>query len=302
MKVTGIKQPFKKGFRIALLFVAGIVLGTSPAKQVNAQGSASSLLWKIEGNGLAKPSYLYGTIHLICPDDFFFTEATQKVLDEVEHIAMEIDLSDPQMMTKMQQLSLNPGMKNFSEDLTEEDAKVLNEFLQANYGTDLTQLGVMKPFALYSMIIIKALKCDQPASYELAIVKEAAKRELDISGLETPEFQMGLFDDIPRKEQIQWIVEAIVEKEDTQEEFTRMIAAYKDQDLKALSGIIMENDQFAGYADMLLYQRNKDWISKIEKLAKEGSTLIAVGAGHLGSDQGVIALLKKEGYTISPVR
>ncbi|TRX61433.1 TraB/GumN family protein [Fulvivirga sp. M361] len=301
MKITGIKQPFKTGFRIALLFVAGIVLGMLPAKQVNAQGSTSSLLWKIEDNSLAKPSYLYGTIHLICPDDFFFTEATQKVLDEVEHIAMEIDLSDPQMMTKMQQLSLNPGRKNFSEDLTEEDAKVLNEFLQANYGADLTQLGVMKPFALYSMIIIKALKCDQPASYELAFVKEATKRELEISGLETPEFQMGLFDDIPQTEQIQWIVEAIVEKEDTQEEFTRMVAAYKEQDLKALSGIIMENDQFAGYADMLLYQRNKDWISKIEKLAKDGSTLIAVGAGHLGSDQGVIALLKKEGYTISPV-
>lgn len=291
----------KKTITIVTLFVSGFLAGTLLSGQAKAQEGPSSLLWKIEGKGLKKPSYLYGTIHLICPDDFFVSDATTKALDNVEQVVLELDMDDPQMAMKMQQLSLNEGMKNISAEMSEEDAQVINDFLKANYGVDLTQLGVVKPFALLSMVLLKSINCDQPASYETTLVQEASKRELEVLGLETVEFQMGLFGDIPREEQISWLVETISEREETLDEFNRMVKAYKNQDLKALFDVILQNDQFADYADPLLYQRNENWISKIGELVKDKPTFIGVGAGHLASDKGVVALLRKEGYKVSPV-
>ena len=65
---------------------------------------------------------------------------------------------------------------------------------------------------------------------------------------------------------------------------------------------ILQNDQFLAYADPLLYQRNADWIDKIEVLIKDKPTFIAVGAGHLGSKKGVVALLRKKGYKVRPLK
>ena len=206
-----------------ILYVAGLTIGMFLAGQVKAQKGRTSLLWKIKGKELQKPSYLYGTIHLICPEDFFMTDATIAALDNVEQMVMELDVDDPQIMAKIQQLSINPSGKNISSELSEEEAKVVNDFFKANYGAGLAQLGVIKPFALLSMVLMKSVSCDQPASYETSFVQEAAKRGLDVSGLETAEFQMSLFDDIPRQEQIDWLVETISEKEATIDEFNRMV-------------------------------------------------------------------------------
>ena len=295
------KMNTTKRMKTVTLLAIGMILGACATQRSKTQDEPSSLLWKIEGKGLEKPSYLYGTIHLICPEDFFLNDATKKALNEVEHIAMELDMDDPAMLAKMQQVSMDPEGKNFSTDMDEEDVKVINDFLRSNYGADLSQLGILKPFALYSMVIIKNLPCEAPASYEQAFVKEAAQREIEITGLETVEYQMGLFDNIPQAELIEWITEAITKNEAAKKEFEQMVEAYKAQNLSSLSEIIMANEQFAGYADVLLYERNKNWISAIEKLAGDKPTLIAVGAGHLGSDQGVITLLQKEGYKVSPV-
>ncbi|HLV51992.1 MAG TPA: TraB/GumN family protein, partial [Flavobacterium sp.] len=59
----------------------------------NAQNEPS-LLWQIEGNGLEKPSYLFGTIHMICEDDFMMTPAIERSLENVEAFYAEIDFSN----------------------------------------------------------------------------------------------------------------------------------------------------------------------------------------------------------------
>lgn len=302
MKGERMKKKIQARITKLTLFAVGFAIGMAMAGQVKAQKGPTSLLWKIEGKGLSQPSYLYGTIHLICPGDFFMTDATTKALDNVEQVVMELDMDDPQIMAKMQQMSVSPNGENISTGLSEEDAKLVNDFFKTNYGVDLSQLGMIKPFALLSMVLMKSINCDQPASYETSFVQEAAKRELEVSGLETVAFQVGLFDAIPRQEQINWLVETISENEDTLDEFNRMVAAYKKQDLHVLFEIILQNDQFTAHADPLLYQRNKDWISKIETLIKDKPTFIAVGAGHLGSKKGVVSLLRKEGYKVSPVK
>ena len=187
-----------EGVVFAVCFVSALLI----TPQAKAQKQTSSLLWKIEGNGLEKPSYVFGTIHLICPDDFFLSDATKKAVSATEQVVMELDMDDPQLMPKMQQMSMNPEMKNFSEDLPEEQLAVINGFFTKHYGANLTQLGIMKPFALLSMMLLKSMDCSQPASYEQSLVQEAGTHDLEVLGLETVEFQMSVFDNASLEEQV----------------------------------------------------------------------------------------------------
>ena len=81
-----------------------------------------------------------------------------------------------------------------------------------------------------------------------------------------------------------------------------MFDAYKKQDLKKLEDLMVETDAgMAGFTDLLLYHRNQNWVKKLKSLMLEKSLVIAVGAGHLPGEKGVINLLRKEGYTVTPV-
>ena len=81
-----------------------------------------------------------------------------------------------------------------------------------------------------------------------------------------------------------------------------MFEAYKKQDLKKLEDMMVETDPgMAGFTDVLLYHRNQNWVKKLKLLMPDKSLMIAVGAGHLPGEKGVINLLRKEGYTVTPV-
>ncbi|MEN1786133.1 MAG: TraB/GumN family protein, partial [Bacteroidota bacterium] len=285
-----------------LVFAASFAFGMFLARQAKAQDEQSSLLWKVEGKDLKKPSYIFGTIHLICPDDFFLSDATKQAVSESGQVVMELDMDDPQLMTKMQQLSMNAGGKNFGTDITDEQRTMINAFFTKHYGANLSQLGIMKPFTLLSMMLLKSMDCSQPASYEQSLVKEAGANELEVLGLETVEFQTSIFDNVSLKEQVGWLTYYAGDEEGMKQEFETMVGLYKKQDLEGLHNAIIDSEQFQDIADDLLYKRNADWISKIEEYASEKPTFFAVGAGHLGSDKGVLALLRKEGYKVTPVK
>lgn len=287
----------KSGLRVFAFLAAGYLIGMFAAKGLKAQDK--SLLWEISGKGLEKPSYLYGTIHMICPDELFVTDATKEAVANSEQIVMELDMDDPSLMQRMQQQMMNPGMSNFSDQLSEEDKETINEFLKKNYGADLSQLGIMKPFGLLSMVLIKGLDCPQPGSYEATFVQMKGEKELH--GLETVERQIKVFDDIPMEEQIQWLVDYTGDTTILVNEIDEMTAVYKEQDITKLHDIITDSPQYQKYAAALLYERNEEWIPVIEKFISEKPSFIAVGAGHLGSEKGVVALLQDAGYTVKPL-
>lgn len=261
-----------------------------------AQGQ-NSLLWKITGNALSEPSYLFGTIHIICEDQFYMDENTTKALQEAEQLIMEMDMGDPALMAQMQQLSINPGFKNIKSELQPEDAKVLDQFLQTHYGAGLDQLGVLKPFVLSSMILMKILPCERHTSYELFFTEQAKALDIPTKGLESVAEQVGMFDQIPQQEQLGEIIE-MLKGDKGMEEFDKMVAAYLSQDIAKLYAMVTENGMFQNYQDLLLDQRNRSWIPLIESYITEKSGFIAVGSGHLYGKQGVITLLREAGYQV----
>lgn len=262
----------------------------------------TSLLWKVSGNGLEKDSYLFGTIHKICQSDFFLTRSTLEAIDNAEQIVMEIDMDDPELNQKMQSVMFNPGMANLSESLDSVSLNTMNKFFTKYYGQDLTKLGVFKPFVLLTLVVDKAFICDSiSVAYELKLLELAAIGNKEVLGLETAEYQINLFADIPADTQYDWLLEGLNDMEKMQNDLDNLVSAYKEQDLDALYEIFIRDPQYREYLDRLLFQRNENWIEPMEALMKEKSSFFAVGAGHLPGEKGVIALLQNAGYDVVPV-
>ncbi|MBC6366104.1 TraB/GumN family protein [Algoriphagus sp. AK58] len=280
--------------KITLSFLLVLIL------TVKGFAQDSSLLWRISGNGLNQDSYLFGTIHLICKDDFFMNDQILKAFQESKSLVMELDLSDPQLNSKMQQLSLNPGMKNIQLDMREEDAKIIDAFFIQNYGAGLAQLGILKPFVLSSMALIKSISCTEVESYESFFTAKAIEDRKQIIGLETVEIQIGIFDQIPFSVQIQEMINMISDNSGD-EDFQKMIKTYLSQDVEALYHTMNSEGMIKDYRELMLDQRNQSWIKRLEQGMEDESLFVAVGAGHLGGEMGVISLLRKAGYQVEPV-
>lgn len=265
-------------------------------------GQQNSLLWKITGNGLEKPSYLFGTIHLICPDDFVMNESILSALGQTEKLVLEINMADPKVMASFQQVSINPGMKNIKDQFSEENRATVDAFFKTNFQAGLDQLGILKPFVLSSMVTMKSMDCPVPNSYEMYFIEEARKKSMAFGDLETVESQIAIFDKMPIEEQIWELEKSILDPKENKEKFATMVAKYKSQDIEGLLQIMAAEEMMVKYKEELLDRRNQDWIPKIAQMAKEGPVFFAVGAGHLGGEQGVIALLREAGYKVEAVK
>ena len=271
---------------------------------ITATAQDKALLYEVSGPGLAQPSYLYGTFHLICPTDLQITDAMKKAVGMAQQVYLELDMDDPAMMSNMQKAMLMPNGKTVKDLLKPDDYTVLDTYLKQKMSMGLAQLGMLKPIGLLSMMYMTMLPC-QPASYDLTFAQMAATDKKEVRGLESLEAELAALDKIPLEEQLKGLVDMAKNPDEAKKEFTNLIALYKSHDLTKLMST-MKTSQFSGgdftqFEASLLADRNANWIPVIEKAAKEKPTFFAFGAGHLGNDKGVINLLRKKGYTVKAV-
>ena len=260
----------------------------------------NALLWEISGNGLSSPSYIYGTIHMICKEDFLFSPTLEQKVNQAQNIYLELDMDDPMMMIKMATMAImkNNSLQNL---MSKEDYALVSSFVKDSLGMPMMIVNRMKPITLMSMLYLKVLPCENKESYEMKFVDLAKAGKKNIEGLESIEDQMDVFNKIPDSTQAKMIVEMIRNMDQQRAEFAEMVKAYKNQDLQTLAAKMSDSPEWKGFEDIMLVNRNKNWIGKIEGAMKKGSQLFAVGAGHLPGKDGVLSLLRARGYSITPI-
>ncbi|MGY6562933.1 MAG: TraB/GumN family protein [Luteibaculaceae bacterium] len=266
----------------------------------NLFGQDNSLLWKITGNGLEQPSYVFGTMHILCSNEIAEKPALKSAFEESSTLVMELNPTNPEVMQSMQQLALNPGMQNVYKDLDPEDFNLVDAYLKEKFGAGLAQLGILKPFMLTSMVTLGFLPCTEHFSLEGYFATMAAESEMKIVDLETAALQMSLFDEIPLEVQIKEIVRTLKDG-NGKKEMDEMITVYNTGNITNLYKLVNDNGMMADFKTALLDNRNVAWIPQLEGFFKQGSTFVAVGAGHLPGKKGVLELLKEKGYTVEVV-
>lgn len=268
----------------------------------NAQ-TEKSLLWEISGNGLQKPSYVYGTIHMICPDKFFVPNGLEEKLKATDQTYLEIDMDDPQMMSKTQKLMFSADGKKLKDIMNEADYKSFSDYFKKTTNMSTEMLMTAKPFAYLSMVMMKSTGCPMPKSYEEYFVKQTQAGKKELLGLETIEDQMAVLDKAPAEEQVKWLMEMVKDGDKNNAMFAEMVDLYTKQDLDGLQKYMTKfTVGMQSLEKDLLQNRNEKWIPIIEKNSKEKPTFYAVGAAHLVGDKGVLNLLKQKGYTVSAVK
>jgi uncharacterized protein YbaP (TraB family) len=267
----------------------------------------NSLLWKIEGRGINYPSYLFGTIHLIRSEDYFFLPHFENAFNKCEAVAFEVDMSLLEDMGKMMALIPKIMMKDdisLRDLVSDDEYQEVKEFFR-NMGLPLLLLERIMPMFLtaftYMDLGTNSFESGDFKSYEMEINKMASNKGFPVYGLETVEYQISMMDSIPYKDQAMMLVKSIRESEMSDSALDPLIQLYREQDIEGLYNAI-KSDEISEYEDFLLVGRNKNWIPIMTEMMNEKPVFFAVGAGHLGGEFGVLQLLRNEGYRITPVR
>lgn len=272
--------------------------------QDTPQKEQNSLLWKIEGNGLKQPSYLFGTMHLIQKEYFYFPESLKKIVKKSDVLVMEIgDLGNQAEMMKYIVL---PEGKTFFDYFTKEQTDTIlswaKQKMNLNEDAFRANFSKMKPFVVVQTATQLSFM-GKTESYEITLDRIAKENKMKVVGLETIGEQMAMFDKLTDKDQAEMVLSGIRDEEKSLKMTNDMQAMYRRQRIDSLylyiqqdGGVISDNN--ADFLD----NRNKNWIPKLKEMMPKEKLFIAVGAGHLGGPNGVIQLLEKEGYSVTPVK
>ena len=280
-----------------LVFILSALLATLGG----ASAQQNSLLWEISGKGLLHPSYLFGTIHMICPQDFFLSPAMKERFQKAHTVYLEINLDDPAAPMKLMGMIQYKHGEKLSDFFDTTDYKDLSRFVHDTLKMDVHFFERFKPLMLYSMMSAKMLPCAQEQAYETEFVRMAKDQNKPVRGLETMEDQVSIFDSIPGKTQAGMIMDMVRHYDSEKLDFHRMVAFYKAQQVDSLYQMLEESPDTKIDQDLLLDRRNRKWVPLISGAIRQGPCFIAVGAGHLGGPQGLLSLLKRQGYTVKPV-
>lgn len=294
--------------KTATSFVVIICLLTFNAQQSNAQKSHAvkhekSLLWEISGNGLEQPSYLFGTIHIIDSSYYSMEETVKEKLSKCDKLVTEIDTDDPNFQQKTIFASL---MKTDSLDnlLSKEEYEKVEAFFTEKLQIPLQAVKKIKPLYLAEMPAILTIPKNSK-SYEEELVKIAKGQGKEVLGITTIEKESEIIDGISLEVQTQLLVESVDNQkfEEDKRRREKVMSLYQKQDIDAiLNTMKAATAEYEIVFDVMFHRRHEVWIPNIEKLMKEHTCFFAVGVGHLAGEEGIIELLKKQGYEVKSVK
>ena len=287
-----------------LFFIIVLILSFT----ISAQHLDKSLLWKVYGNGIKDTSFLYGTIHMIEKKDFVVSKILKSKLKKSEALVMEINLDlDDKSKQFVRENALYPSGKSIKDFVNEEDYLFFQSYLKDSLkmnGLKIKICEMMRPFYAQSLIMADQMK--KTESYEKTFHKLAKKKEK--LGLETIQEQMTILASGEIQNQVNKFIKDMKSgKLNAENEMVKLVQFYKNQDVQGLYNEMIASMQDEGgkmggvTKEDFLDNRNKRWIPKLVQLMNTKTIFIAVGAGHLAGENGLIQLLRNQGYIVSPI-
>ncbi len=297
--------------RVFLLFLSVLFVCSASAQ----------LLWKVEGKNLAKPSYIMGTQHLAKQSFVDSVPGLRDAFAVCEQVYGELSLdalSDPVAVQRMQLAMMLPGEQTIDQVLSADEMARLNAFMTQWMGADfsnpmLQPMKRMTPAALNAQFqLLMGIKIEKgfnmEQQFDAYFLKTAAEQGKRVGGLETLEFQTQVLYGSTTLERQKEQLMCLVDNQTYMYDITkRLITAFYSQNLAAVEQVMNEKmhnscDATPEEEEVLIYGRNADWAKRLPPIMKQGSTFVAVGVAHLPGERGLLALLKKAGYTVSPVK
>lgn len=273
---------------------------------------SAQLLYKIEGNGLTRPSYIFGTHHLAPISILDSIPGISEAFASSDAVVGEIDMtgSSTAMAMEMQPYMIAPEDSTLSSLYTPKQFEDLNkkfENLGIMPGINLYAFDGVKPMVVINLVSLSIYKQTMPdydpsTQLDQFFQQLAVTNEKGIIPLETPQHQAELlFSFLPVKAQAESLAELLENPDEMREGTLIMNQAYLRGDLEELLEKSFKDDSNPEFTEALVNTRNAAWVEILSKVMAEKTLFIAVGALHLPGENGLLKGLEKIGFSVSPV-
>jgi uncharacterized protein YbaP (TraB family) len=289
-----------RGVRLILALLVFLAWGAA-WRSLGAQ--EKSLLWKVSQND--KSIFLLGSIHYLRKENYPLNQAILDAFDASKRLVLEIDLNNTPAGAA-QRVTLEKAIyrdgTNLEQNVSPETYQLASR--RANQlGLDMRILNPMKPwFAALTMVAInlQRMGLNPKLGVDRHLAERAQSSGKPTSGLETLESQLGIFDQLPAREQESMLRETVGELERLDRDINEIVQSWLKGDGRRLTTLLLTGMQdYPELYERVLVERNRRWLADIENLVQQGSgAMVVVGAAHLVGKDSVVEMLKAKGYTV----
>ena len=249
--------------------------------------------------------YLFGTVHILKPGLGWFDDGVKTAFDASDRLVLEM-VEPPQAETQalFMKLAMDQSGKTLRSKMTDAD-RTIYEGALAKVGLPVAGLDPFDPWAAAVTVSVLALQkkgFDVNSGAEKQLTAAAKASNKPISGVETMEYQLGVFDAMSEADQVKFLVESAKAIDEIETTMDKMVNLWAAPDPEGLATLMNEGLTSPVLYRALLTNRNANWARWInEQMAKPGTTFVAVGAGHLSGTTSVQNLLGAYGITAQRV-
>ncbi len=276
-----------------LLFLPGLAPANYAAP---AADTTKSIIWEVSGNGLASPSYLFGILHLICPEDYVWTGVMRDAFHKSKLLCFAEHMKETSGMNE--HVLADTTGKKIRDYFSPKDYEDVRAYFlrRANINLDTKQ-----NFNISTMIawLIKAdLGCQDPVAYETRINRLATNEGKKIKIIDDDVEEAGSLEEMPAEKIVAKAIARAHGDSAARVELKKLIETFKQQDQMKLREMLSHLGYYMG--ETKLDEENDKWMPHIERLMKEQPVFFVFGAAHLGGEHGLISMLRQKGFTVKP--
>jgi uncharacterized protein YbaP (TraB family) len=286
---------------VRLILTLVLLLALSAARSLGAQ--ERTLLWKVsEGD---KSIFLLGSIHYLRKENYPLNQAILDAFDASDRLVLEIDLQNTPAGAA-QRLTLEKAVyrdgSNLAQNVSQETYQLASK-RAAELGIDMQVVQPMKPwFVAITMLAVKLQRMglDPKLGVDHHLAERAKRDGKPTSGLETLEFQLGIFDQLSKREQELMLRETAGELERIDKNVKDIVESWLKGDGERLAALLLAGmRQYPELQQKLVIERNRRWLDQIAKLVEQGNNaMVVVGAAHLVGQEGIVDMLKARGFSV----
>lgn len=268
------------------------------AAEADAKGDPKTLLYKVSGNDLAQPSYLYGTIHMGDEKILDFKKAVMPAFESCEVYAMELDPEKIDMDVMLETMQLKD--RKLEDFFSDEEWERLDTYFQTKFKSPASTFNDFSPFYVQTLIMQSQMGAKMGQAVDLHFYNQAKKRDMEVVGIETLDEQLAAVTSLTDEDQKAMLLEAL--DTDFKKDMKQMMKWYRKGDLEKLQAYEEDETYGKDFETTMIVDRNKVMAERVIPLMQKQSTFIGVGALHLPGDEGLIGLLRSAGYTVEPIK
>ncbi|HRN89870.1 TraB/GumN family protein [Hyphomicrobium sp.] len=277
--------------------------------------NGQALLWKVEREGLS-PSYLFGTVHLTDSRVREISLKTRAALRSAKAVLLETSDISPETtaaaLVSAARTAVYTDGRTLDRLLTKEEFRKVQETID-RAGVPAASARIYRPWMISMML--SASNCERRRIREgepvldMALAQEARIHGIPITGLETAEEQIRTLASVPEDQQLGMLRANLALIDETDNLMETMVQLYLERRIGAVWELQMALAETAGvppsafdaFRQAVIVDRNIKMYETSRSYFETGGTFMAVGALHLPGEDGLVALLRNAGYTVTPV-